>query len=73
MDLKRIHVLNLIEKYDIPPSEVVLEITEDKFDGNIEKLLSIVNVFKDYGFKLRWMIWELGFPIWKESVIFILI
>ncbi|EMI64239.1 EAL domain-containing protein [Leptospira noguchii] len=52
LDLKRIHVLNLIEKYDIPPSEVVLEITEDKFDGNIEKLLSIVNVFKDYGFKI---------------------
>lgn len=52
LDLKRLHVLNLMEKYDISPSEVVLEITEDKFDGNIEKLLSIVNVFKDYGFKI---------------------
>ncbi len=52
LDLKRLHVLNLMEKYDISPSEVVLEITEDKFDGSIEKLLSIVNVFKDYGFKI---------------------
>ncbi|TGK12323.1 EAL domain-containing protein [Leptospira fletcheri] len=52
LDIKRLHVLHLIEKYEINPADIVLEITEDKFEGNIEKLLYIVSVFRERGIKI---------------------
>ncbi|EQA37817.1 cyclic diguanylate phosphodiesterase (EAL) domain protein [Leptospira inadai serovar Lyme str. 10] len=52
LDIKRLHILHLIDKYDINPTDMVLEITEDKFEGNIEKLLYIVSVFRERGIKI---------------------
>ncbi|PJZ77464.1 EAL domain-containing protein [Leptospira neocaledonica] len=52
LDIKRLHILHLIDKYDINPNDLVLEITEDKFEGNIEKLLYIVSLFRERGIKI---------------------
>ncbi|PJZ73153.1 histidine kinase, partial [Leptospira perolatii] len=52
LDIKRLHILHLIEKYDVNPADVVLEITEDKFEGNVEKLLYIVSIFRERGIKI---------------------
>jgi EAL domain-containing protein (putative c-di-GMP-specific phosphodiesterase class I) len=50
-DLKadRFHIIQLIEKYQINKSDIVLEITEDEFDGSIENLIQMIDVFRDYG------------------------
>ncbi|MCC5814840.1 MAG: EAL domain-containing protein [Leptospira sp.] len=50
-DLKaeRFHVIQLIEKYGIDKKDIVLEITEDEFEGSIENLIQMVNVFREYG------------------------
>jgi EAL domain-containing protein (putative c-di-GMP-specific phosphodiesterase class I) len=53
-DLKadRFHIIQLIEKYQIDKSDVILEITEDEFEGSIENLIQMVSVFRDYGLKI---------------------
>lgn len=53
-DLKadRFHIIQLIEKYEINKSDIILEITEDEFEGSIENLIQMVNVFRDYGLKI---------------------
>ncbi|TGN18389.1 EAL domain-containing protein [Leptospira idonii] len=46
------HIIQLIEKYGINRNQVVIEITEDEFDGSIERLIQIVQIFRDYGLKI---------------------
>jgi EAL domain-containing protein (putative c-di-GMP-specific phosphodiesterase class I) len=45
----RFHVIQLIEKYGIDRRDIVLEITEDEFEGSIENLIQLVNMFREYG------------------------
>ncbi len=46
------HIIQLIEKYGINRNQVVIEITEDEFEGSIERLIQIVQIFRDYGLKI---------------------
>lgn len=46
------HIIQLIEKYGIDRNQVVIEITEDEFDGSIDRLIQIVQIFRDYGLKI---------------------
>ena len=48
----RFHILQLIEKYNIDTSNIVIEITEDEFNGSIDKLVEIIDVFRKYGLKI---------------------
>ncbi|WCL51129.1 EAL domain-containing protein [Leptospira sp. GIMC2001] len=45
----RFHIIQLIEKYEINKADIVLEITEDEFEGSIENLIQMVSVFREYG------------------------
>jgi EAL domain-containing protein (putative c-di-GMP-specific phosphodiesterase class I) len=45
----RFHIIQLIEKYGIDKKNIVLEITEDEFEGSIENLIQMVKVFREYG------------------------
>ncbi|GBF48926.1 signal transduction protein [Leptospira ryugenii] len=46
------HIIQLIETYGIDRNQVVIEITEDEFEGSIERLIQIVQIFRDYGLKI---------------------
>ncbi len=50
LDPYKMHLVNLVHKYDIDPAQIVIEITEDEFDGDIAKLVAIVDLFKKSGF-----------------------
>ncbi|MCB1158500.1 MAG: EAL domain-containing protein [Leptospiraceae bacterium] len=52
LDPGRFHLIQLIEKYEIDRKNIVIEITEDEFDGKTERLLMMVNIFRNYGFKI---------------------
>ncbi|MCC6274383.1 MAG: EAL domain-containing protein [Leptospiraceae bacterium] len=52
LDPERFHIIQLIEKYGIDRKNIVIEITEEEFKGEIERLLLMVNVFRNYGFKI---------------------
>lgn len=52
MDPQRFHLIQLIEKYEINKENIVIEITEDEFNGKIERLLAMVDIFRNYGFKI---------------------
>jgi len=49
---ERFHIVQLIEKYSINKSDIVIEITEDEFQGSIENLIRIVDMFREYGLKI---------------------
>ncbi|MCB1189045.1 MAG: EAL domain-containing protein [Leptospiraceae bacterium] len=48
----RFHLIQLIEKYGINEKNIVIEITEDEFNGKIERLLTMVEIFRNYGLKI---------------------
>lgn len=52
MNPERFHIIQLAEKYGINKKNIVIEITEEEFQGEIEKLIRLVNVFRNYGFKI---------------------
>lgn len=52
LDPNRFHLIQLIEKYDIDTKNIIIEITEDEFSGKIERLLTMIEIFRDYGFKI---------------------
>ncbi|MEM7181143.1 MAG: EAL domain-containing protein [Spirochaetota bacterium] len=52
LDPNRFHLIQLIEKYEIDRENIVIEITEDEFSGKIERLLAMVEIFRNYGFKI---------------------
>ncbi|MFT8309693.1 MAG: EAL domain-containing protein [Sporolactobacillus sp.] len=41
--------LRLLERYGIPPSSIVIEVTEDDFRGSIEELQSFVEKYREKG------------------------
>lgn len=49
LQVERFHIVQLIEKYGINKRDVVIEITEDEFEGSIDKLIQMVAVFREYG------------------------
>ncbi|MCE9500290.1 MAG: EAL domain-containing protein, partial [Leptospira sp.] len=49
LDPGRFHIIQMIEKYGIDKRNIVIEITEDEFKGEIERLLLMVNIFRNYG------------------------
>lgn len=52
LDPSRFHLIQLIEKYGIKEDNIVIEITEDEFNGKIERLLTMVEIFRNYGLKI---------------------
>jgi EAL domain-containing protein (putative c-di-GMP-specific phosphodiesterase class I) len=48
----RFHIIQLIEKYNVDKSKIIIEITEDEFQGKLDRLLNIISIFKEYGFKI---------------------
>ena len=52
LDPIRFHIIQLVEKYKINKRNIVLEITEDEFQGSFDKLLKIISVFREYGFRI---------------------
>lgn len=46
------HVIHSIQKHDINPSSLKVEITESIFETNIEKLIEQLNALRDAGLKL---------------------
>jgi EAL domain-containing protein (putative c-di-GMP-specific phosphodiesterase class I) len=52
IEATRFHIIQLIERYDIDHKSIVLEITEDEFEGSNDKLIKMVNLFRDYGLKI---------------------
>lgn len=45
----RLRTLELIEQYNVNPEQVVIEITEEDFNGNLSELTEIVNIYKQKG------------------------
>lgn len=45
----RLRTLELIEQYGVNPEQVVIEITEEDFNGNLSELTEIVNIYKQKG------------------------
>ncbi|MBI3396130.1 MAG: EAL domain-containing protein, partial [Spirochaetia bacterium] len=52
VDPFKMHLINLVHKYDIEPNMIVVEITEDEFAGDIARLVAIVEMFKKSGFQI---------------------
>ncbi len=52
IDPDKFHLIQLIEKYEIDRSNIVIEITEDEFSGKTERLLNMVEILRNYGFKI---------------------
>jgi EAL domain-containing protein (putative c-di-GMP-specific phosphodiesterase class I) len=52
LDPNRFHMIQLVEKYGINKENIIIEITEDEFQGKIERLLKMVEIFRNYGFKI---------------------
>ena len=52
LDPTRFHMIQLVEKYGIKKENIIIEITEDEFQGKIERLLKMVEIFRNYGFKI---------------------
>lgn len=48
----RFHIVQLVEKYNIKQDKIIIEITEDEFKGSLDRLLNMINVFREYGFKI---------------------
>lgn len=46
------NLVKLIEKYNIPPQQIELEVTENIFIDNYEKILEILNEVRVLGFKI---------------------
>lgn len=52
LDPNRFHLIQLIEKYNIDKNNIVIEITEEEFNGKIERLVRMVDLYRSYGFKI---------------------
>lgn len=52
LDPTRFHMIQLVEKYGINKDNIIIEITEDEFQGKMERLLKMVEIFRNYGFKI---------------------
>lgn len=52
LDINRFHLAQLINKYEINKSDVVIEITEDEFNGKQERLISMIELYKANGFRI---------------------
>lgn len=48
----RFHIIQLVEKYNINQKNIIIEITEDEFKGSLDRLLNMIAIFKNYGFKI---------------------
>jgi len=48
----RFHIINMVHKYDLDPEQIVIEITEDQFEGDITRLIQIVAMYKKSGFRI---------------------
>jgi EAL domain-containing protein (putative c-di-GMP-specific phosphodiesterase class I) len=44
--------LQLVEKYDLDPSRVVIEITEEEFHGKLDELSEIIDVYRQQGCRI---------------------
>lgn len=52
LDPNRFHLIQLIEKYNIERSNIIIEITEEEFNGKVERLVRMVDLYRSYGFKI---------------------
>jgi len=50
LEKRNFHIINLVEKYDIEPSSIVIEVTEDEFLGDVSRLIGIMEIYKQAGF-----------------------
>ncbi len=48
----RFHIVQLVEKYNVNQNKIIIEITEEEFKGSLERLLTMITIFKEYGFKI---------------------
>ncbi|MFC5402593.1 EAL domain-containing protein [Cohnella soli] len=44
-----LHTLQLLEKYEIPPNRICIEITEGEFKGSMSELGEIINLYREAG------------------------
>ncbi|MBH5320522.1 EAL domain-containing protein [Paenibacillus sp. GSMTC-2017] len=47
--LGEMYTLTLLKKYNVDPRRIVIEITEESFDGSIDVLLALVENYRSYG------------------------
>ncbi len=52
LDPNRFHLIQLIEKYNIDRNNIIIEITEQEFNGKVERLVRMVDLYRSYGFKI---------------------
>lgn len=52
LDPNRFHLIQLIEKYNIDKNNIIIEITEEEFNGKMERLVRMVDLYRSYGFKI---------------------
>lgn len=48
----KFHIIQLMHKYEIDPSQLVIEITEDEFYGESSQLLAILDVYRKAGIQI---------------------
>ncbi|MCB1143729.1 MAG: EAL domain-containing protein [Leptospiraceae bacterium] len=46
------HIIQLIEQHKIDKKNIIIEITEEEFNGKVERLVGIVDLFRNYGFTI---------------------
>lgn len=48
-DKGSLYTLDLLKTYNLPPERLVIEITEEEFSGDLERLANIVRLYRDAG------------------------